>query len=125
MAKRDSKPFKRSGLHRLECVCGAYTYSTVACLEGHGVPSCGCGEQFAPDEVELAFLLGLEDAPSVAEYRAELSSVMHGQASHGQRGRQLRPAESVAAERVSTRRRERARSNRLRAIMPVAEPMPF
>jgi hypothetical protein len=66
-----------------------------------------------PDRVELAMLLGVDDAPAVAEYRRELSSVLHGQASHGIRGRQLRPAELVAAERVEHSRRERARTNRL------------
>jgi hypothetical protein len=117
--------FKRSGLHKLECECGGYVYATVAQLEQRGLPSCGCGERFVPERLELAELLGVEDAPAVAEYRAELSSVLRGQASHGIRGRELRPAELVAFERVEQRRRERARSNRLTALLPVAEALPF
>jgi hypothetical protein len=33
-----SKPFKRAGLHKLECSCGNYAYATVAALEAHGLP---------------------------------------------------------------------------------------
>jgi hypothetical protein len=116
--------FKRAGLHKLECDCGAYVYATVAMLERHGLPACPCGSRFLPDRVELAELLGV-DCPAVAEYQAELSSVMRGQASHGIRGRKLRPAEQLAAERVEQRRRDRALSNRLQALMPAAEPMAF
>jgi hypothetical protein len=118
-------PFRRSGLHKLECDCGGYVYATVAQLELRGLPCCGCGERFVPERLELAELLGLMDAPAVAEYRRELSGVLHGQASHGRRGRELRPAELVAAERVERRRRELARKRRLTAILPVPEPMPF
>ena len=116
--------FKRSGLHKLECDCGAYVYATVAMLQRHGLPACPCGSRFLPDRVELAELLGV-DCPAVAEYHRELTSVMHGQASHGMRGRKLRPAESIAADRVEQRRRERALSDRLSALLPAAEPMPF
>lgn len=122
-------PFKRAGLHKLECVdCDAYCYSAVAQLERHGLPRCGgCGERFAPERLELAALLGLEDAPAVVEYRRELSRVLHGQASHGIRGRELRPAETIALERVERRRSEAARDRRLDALAPapVSEPMPF
>ena len=124
--QRKATSFKRSGLHRLECRgCEAYTYSTVACLERHGLPACGCGERFLPGRVELAALLGLDDAPAMVEYQRELSRVMHGQASHGRRGRVLRDPSSIAAERVEKRRREVARSNRLNALRPAVEPMPF
>jgi hypothetical protein len=118
--------FRRAGLHKLECDCGAYVYATVAMLERHGLPACPCGARFMPDRVELAELLGV-DCPAVAEYHAELSSVMHGQASHGLRGRKLRPAELVAFERVEQRRRERALTNRLAALMPAVdvEALPF
>jgi hypothetical protein len=109
--------FKRSGLHKLECDCGAYVYATVAMLERHGLPACPCGSRFLPDRVELAELLGV-DCPAVTEYRAELSSVMHGQASHGIRGRKLRPAELVAFERVERRRRGRATPGRGRFSPP-------
>jgi hypothetical protein len=120
-----SGAFKRSGLHRLACDgCDSYVYATVAQLERAGLPSCGCGAGFVPDRVELAELLDV-DCPARDEYRTELSSVMRGQASHGIRGRELRPAELVAFERVEKRRRERARSNRLSALLPAAEPLPF
>jgi hypothetical protein len=119
-----ARPFKRAGLHKLECGCGGYVYATVAQLEARGLPCCPCGAVYIPDELELSILLGV-DSPAVAEYEAECQSIAHGQASHGMRGRELRPVESIAAERVSARRRERARSNRLGALRPVAAPMPF
>lgn len=81
-------------------------------LESHGLPVCLCGLTFVPERVELCALLGLSDAPAVAEYQRELSSVLHGQASHGRRGRQLRLAEDVAAERVEARRQEVANKRR-------------
>jgi hypothetical protein len=119
------RPFKRTGLHKMECRdCGNYAYSAVAALERFGLPMCHCGSELLPDELELAVLLGV-DSPAVAEYEAECQSIAHGQASHGMRGRELRPVESIAAERVSARRRERARSNRLQAIRPAVASMPF
>lgn len=123
--KTTPRPFKRSGLHKLECDCGGYVYATVAQLERYGLPSCGCGERLLPERLELAALLGLEDAPAVAEYRRELSSVLHGQASHGRRGRELRPAETIAAERVERRRSNAARERRISALAPAAEALPF
>lgn len=123
--QRKASNFKRSGLHKLECPCGAYVYATVASLEAHGLPSCACGRRFDPDRVELAFLLNVLDCPAVDEYQQEVASVQHGQASHGIRGRVLRPAETVAAERIEKRRVDRARSNRIGALLPVAEPCPF
>lgn len=123
------RPFSRKGLHKLECPdCPCYGYFTVAALEdAGGLPQCfraGCGALLEPTELELAVLLGV-DSPAVTEYVAECESIAHGQASHGMRGRELRPVESIAAERVSKRRRERALSNRLRALRPAAEPLPF
>lgn len=127
-AKRQPRPFKRAGLHPLRCPdCGCYGYFTVAMLEDAGCPECwrpDCEGTLAPDELELAMLLGV-DSPAVAEYEQECQSIAHGQASHGRKGRELRPVESIAAERVSVRRRERARSNRLSALRPVPEAMPF
>lgn len=117
--------FKRSGLHRLECDCGGYVYATVAALEAHGLPVCPCGAAYAPSEVELAFLLGLYDCDAVREYHSVLARKMHGQAPHGIRGRQLEPAESKALAEVVARRAEWARENRLRALRPAAQPMPF
>lgn len=116
--------FKRSGLHKLECPCGAYVYATVAALERHGLPRCACGESFAPERLELAGMLGVR-CDALEEYERELGRVMHGQAPHGIRGRVLRAAEEIAAERVEARRRERARENRLQALRPQPDPMPF
>lgn len=118
---------KRRGLRKLECECGASVYITFAQAERYGLPLCGCGSRFMPDDLELAAALGV-DSPVLAEYRAELSSVMHGQSSHLAKsgaGARLRQPESIAAERVERSRRERARSNRLGALLPAAEPMPF
>lgn len=116
----------RRGLHRLECGCGGYVYATVSALERFGLPSCPCGERFEPERVDVAMILGLEDCAAVLEFRREASSVMHGQAPRAIRyGGAVRDPELVAAERVEKRRRERARSNRLGALRPAAEPMPF
>jgi hypothetical protein len=93
-------------------------------MERHGLPGCPCGSPFLPARIELAELLDV-DCPARDEYHAELASVRHGQAPHGIRGRQLRQAEQVAYERVEQRRRERARSNRLQALMPAPDPIPF
>lgn len=79
--------FKRSGTHPLECEqCDAYVYATVASLEAHGMPICGCGGTFQPRRLELALMLGLEDLPIVRAYGAKIASVMHGQAPMVQRG---------------------------------------
>jgi hypothetical protein len=124
-----SAPNKRRGLRRLECECGAAVYATWSQLERHGRPVCACGGSFLPDDVELAFALGLEEAPVLVEYRAALSSVMHGQAPAGRAmrnsGRELRDPSVIAAARVERSRRDRARSNRLGALAPVADSMPF
>lgn len=124
MAKKLS-PFKRTGLHRLECDCGAYVYGTVAQLESVGMPRCACGDTFHPDRLELALLLGLEDAPVMAEYNRARGSIMHGQASHGRRGRELRSVEDIAFERLERNRAATARKRRLAALAPAPEPLPF
>lgn len=113
------RTFKRSGLHKLECPCGAYVYATVAMLERHGLPACPCGERFQPEHAELAGLLGV-DCDALDEYRRELSSILHGQAAHVQRGRAVQPAEHLAAQRVEARRRDRAYRNRLMALQCTA-----
>lgn len=118
-----ARGFKRSGLHRFECGCGNYTYSTVAAVQTYGAAQCRCGQVFQPGRVELAFLLGLEDCPVMDEYRRECSSVMHGQAWAASPNAQAPDVE--AAKRLEQRRSDRARSNRLGALLPAAEPMPF
>jgi hypothetical protein len=128
------RTFKRSGLHKLECRdCAAYVYATVAQLEAHGMPVCPCGAAYVPDELELAFLLGLYDAPVVAEFeqrthRSELAQQrrigwMEAQRRHA--AGTLNPMSVKAADEMRAERRARARSNRLSAIMPKPEPLPF
>lgn len=125
---RKSSPFKRTGLHRLECVsCAGYAYSTVAQLETVGLPSCACGADFTPDRLELAMLLGLYDAPVALEYAAKVRSVEHGQAAPG-RARphvRFRDPTLLAAEHVERNRATMARQRRLGAIAPTPDPMPF
>jgi hypothetical protein len=116
------RPFKRAGLHRLECPdCPCYGYFTV-------------GARMMPTELELAALLGATSAAVWEDYNAALESARHGLAPHihGHRKRKSAVsddlagrAETIAAERVAARRRDVARSNRLRAIAPVAAPIPF
>jgi hypothetical protein len=130
------RPFKRAGLHRLECPdCPCYGYFTVAMLEAAGgLPACfavGCGARMMPTELELAVLLDV-DAPVVREYESECGRIAHGQAwsagngrGIGQAMRELEAPEMKAAARLAARRRDVARSNRLRAIAPVPTPMPF
>lgn len=122
-------PNKRRGLRRLECDCGAAIYATFAQLERHGRPVCACGGEFLPDDVELAMALGLEDAPVVIEYQAAVSSISRGQSGPARslrtNARKFTDPQQLAAERVERARRERARSNRLGALAPAADPMPF
>jgi hypothetical protein len=130
------RPFKRAGLHPLRCPdCDCYGYFTVAMLERAGqLPACfadGCGAMMMPTELELAVLLGA-DAPVVREFESECGRIAHGQAwaagngrGIGQAMRELEAPEMKAAARLAARRRDVARSNRLRAIAPVAAPIPF
>ena len=127
MKSKAPKPFSRQGLHRLECDCGAYTYATVANLEAHGLPLCRCGGEHLPDRLELAQLLGLEDAPVVLEYERACNSVSHGQAGPGRHRimPNFRAPELIASERVERNRATAARKRRLNALKPALEPMPF
>lgn len=68
-----TRPFSRKGLHRLECACGAYLYSTVANVEQRGLPSCACGERFVPARRELAEILGV---PCVAIVQLETAKAL-------------------------------------------------
>ncbi len=121
--------FKRGGLHRLTCThCPTYAYMTVAMLEDAGLPRCwrdGCAGTLQPDRVELALLIGAEDAPVMSAYRAKVSSVAHGQASHYMRGRAVESPEFRAVESISREQRQEARKRRLAALLPTPEPMPF
>src|SRR3954453_13111883 len=129
------RPFKRGGLHRLECPdCPCYGYFTVAMLEGAGVlPACfvgGCGERMVPTELELAMLLGV-DAPAVEAYTLECQSIAHGQAFAVGHGNGRNAADRLgtpglrAAELLPKRRRYAALSNRRGALKPVSAPIPF
>jgi hypothetical protein len=74
-----------------------------------------------PEDLEVAALVmprgELEEVPAWREYVRECSSVLHGQASHVQRGRQVRPAEMVAAERVARQAKHAARERRLSGLV--------
>jgi hypothetical protein len=113
------RPFKRAGLHPLECLaCSNYAYSTVAALETHGRPLCPCNhEPMTPREVELCELLNLEDAPAVDNYRRTIESIWHGQEAHGSRiDRQLRDPHTVAMTRIVANRAADARKRRMAAL---------
>jgi hypothetical protein len=95
MAKYNpTRPFSRKGLHRIECVCGAYLYTTVAAAEDFGLPRCACGERLAPERREFAEILGV---PCAAIVQFETAKA-------------LGLADEEAAAWVEKRRRERARS---------------
>jgi hypothetical protein len=131
--------FKRSGLHRLECpMCSCYGYFTVAMLEDVGLPECfrkGCGETMQPAKIELAMMLGADDAPIMHEYEAKVQSVAKGQAPHYAKGRELESPEFRALYgNPKDRKREpgliaiqrsNARQRRIMALMPAPEPMAF
>lgn len=127
---RTPRPFKRAGLHPLECLeCANYAYSTVSALETHGRPLCPCNhEPMTPREVELCELLEMDAAPAQLEYRAAVESIWHGQAPHlaklGKRATLNDPHE-LAMSRIVTNRAADARKRRLRALRPIEPPMPF
>jgi hypothetical protein len=125
-----AKPFSRKGLHRLECpACPGYAYSTVACLETVGQPSCPCGETLQPTELELAFILGAEDSRPMVEYLRKCNSVAKGQAGPGSAHladtSHYESPEEQAAKFVEKSRRQSARARRLAALLPAPQPMPF
>lgn len=113
--------------------CGFAVYVSRLQLQRAGVwacPVCGSGRMLPVDPEDAALVLEpveLDSHPAVVEYRQALSSVLHGQAPHGVRGRALRSADELAAERVERERRVRARERRLAALRPVSddEPIPF
>jgi hypothetical protein len=126
-----AKPWKRAGLHKLACHdCGAYAYATVAQLERFGLVACpGCGDRMVPDELELALLLGLDDLPIVREFEriaankeaSQRRSLGWNEAAERHSAGTLASMEQAAADEMRRQRRETCRSNRLRALQPVAE----
>jgi hypothetical protein len=111
--------YKRGGTHKLECAgCDNYVYATVAALERHGLPLCGCGRRFEPVEAELCLELDLRDTWVFRVFTQEASRTLQGQASHVQRGRSVRNPEQVALDRMAKERAESARVRRITAIQP-------
>jgi hypothetical protein len=112
---------KRQGLQKLVCVeCDARCYMTLSTVRA-GLPACACGGGFTPEDLELAMEIlpadRLEANPAYREYVRQASSVMHGQASHVQRGRKVRQPEQVAFERLEAERRASARARRLSGLV--------
>lgn len=137
-----AKPFSRKGLHRLECgMCPCYGYFTVAMLEQLGeAPDClarECIGRLEPTELDLAFMLGLDDAAVVVRWRelthnselSQLRSVRGTQRAAERRSLgTLNPMDVKAADEIRQERRENARAARLAALRPaprVPDPMPF
>lgn len=109
------KPFKRTGLHRLECeACPGYVYATVAALEAHGLPRCGCGARVMPARLELGLLLGLRDG-IVADYHERVAGFQRGQhASYTRKGHAgSRSGLDAVADEFDAEYRSRARERRL------------
>jgi hypothetical protein len=126
--------FKRGGLHKLVCPgCPGYTYSTVANIEAVGLPRCACGETFQPERLELALMLGHDDAPVVEELARRTDDKERSQLrSVGRSGEMLRrfagtlnDMSAKALEEIRCEQREEARARRLNALLPAPEPMPF
>lgn len=81
------RPFKRAGLHRLECACGNYAYATVAACETHGRPWCGsCQAPMMPVELELCAILEVRDAPVVLEAEQAMAAAIDRAATRAHRG---------------------------------------
>jgi hypothetical protein len=126
--------FKRGGLHKLACpTCPGYGYATVANLETVGLPVCACGETFQPERLEVALLLGLDDAPVVMALRQRTDdkerSQLRSLRRNGEMVRRLagtlNDMSAKALEEIRSEQREQARTRRLNALLPAPEPMPF
>lgn len=127
---RKAGTFKRSGLHKLECRdCDGYVYATVAMLETHGLPSCACTGRLVPERLELALMLGVEDAPIVAEYKArterKLRAQMPAAKRPGQSSGNLADMGLRAATEIQLEQRLQSRQRRIAAILPTPEALPF
>jgi hypothetical protein len=116
----------RQGLKRLECAdqCGALAYMTLAQLERHGCPCCPCGAAMVPEALEVACAVltpeQLDLHPSWRDFWGRQRSIQHGQASHIQRGRQVRAPEAIAAERIDRDLTRAARERRLSGLKQYA-----
>lgn len=129
------KPFKRTGLHRLNCpMCPGYAYGTVANLESVGLPACACGETLQPERIELAIMLGLEDAPVVLAWQSMTADKVQSQtrsvggwqkALQRQGAGTLNRMDVSALEEIRAEQAAAARKRRIAAIMPTPEPLPF
>jgi hypothetical protein len=135
-ARKDAtpKPFSRSGLHRLECSCGNYTYSTVAPIETYGMPMCArCSAPFEPARLELALLLGLDDAPVLAAFMDRTEDKDASQLRRlGRKGVDRKLAAGTlnsmtarAFDEIVAEQRQQSRERRLNALTPTVEAMPF
>lgn len=120
---------KTSRMRKCECACG-YVCRVSRRWLAVGLPTCPCGGRLVPEDPDDAALAltpaELEEHPGVVEYRAVLSSVMHGQAWTGRSS--ARPAPEVARERIEKERRDRAIRNRLAALkrgLEVEPDIPF
>lgn len=136
-AKAERKPFSRKGLHRLECgSCDGFLYATIATLEARGLPRCGwCQDTMHPTMLEVALMIGDDNAPAMSAYREKVSSVAHGQAHTGRDPKSMESPEFralfgdvkrpdrdpglIAQQRADMRRRKIA------ALLPTPAPMPF
>lgn len=126
---------KRSGLHRLECaMCATYVYATVAQLEQHGMPLCPvCQQAFEPERIELALMLGRDDAPVVVAWRdltqakmmSQDRSLGHQEVLARISAGTLNRMDARALDEIREAQRKASRARRIAAIMPVPEPLPF
>jgi hypothetical protein len=128
-----AKPFSRKGLHRLECdACPAYVYATVACLESRGLPRCSCGGEFQPERLELAIMLGMDDAPVVmaldertaVKLKAQFPAFVRA-SRNGRDASSLNDMSARAFDEIRAEQREQSRKRRLAALRPAPEPIPF
>lgn len=128
-------------LRKLSCAeCGYLVRCSRAMIE-RGLPGCCCGGVLVPatfEDAQLAHAAGhlsddqLAAHPEWSEYQRQLSSILHGQASHVQRGRATQQPEGLAWARLLLERQQDARAAQLAALAdhqfggpPVEDPMPF
>lgn len=110
-------------------MCPGYAYGTVANLETVGLPRCACGETLQPTELELAMLLGADDAPVMLEWNDRTERKLMGQKPalvRQSRGASVKLDDmgERAMREIVSERRERAR-RRNAAVRRVPEAIPF